>query len=218
MSRFIRSTATALVLGSLTLMAAGCNKSGDDAADGDTAPAAAGEGSEAGEATLKIAGLKDEKAQISYMIGMEMAKSLEPIKDEIDLATLQKAIKTVMDGEKTLLTDEQVKQVGEAFSQRMQAKQIAEMMATAKKNAEAGAAVPGGERQEAGRADHRIGPAVPGGDRRHRPEAQAPRTWCACTTRAPCWTAPRSTAPTSAASRRSSRCRRSCPAGRKASR
>lgn len=140
MSRFIRSTATALVLGSLTLMAAGCNKTGDDAADGDATPAAAGEGSEAGESTLKIAGLKDEKAQISYMIGMEMAKSLEPIKDEIDLATLQKAIKTVMDGEKTLLTDEQVKQVGEAFSQRMQAKQIAEMMATAKKNAEAGAA------------------------------------------------------------------------------
>ncbi|OHE85457.1 MAG: hypothetical protein A2579_01830 [Lysobacterales bacterium RIFOXYD1_FULL_69_11] len=74
------------------------------------------------------------------MIGMEMAKSLEPVKDEVDLDTLTKAMKTVVAGEKPLMTEEQAKQVGETFGQKMQAKQIADMMAKAKKNAEAGAA------------------------------------------------------------------------------
>ena len=62
------------------------------------------------------------------------------MKDEVDLATLTKAMKTVIAGEKPLMTEEQAKQVGETFGQKMQAKQIADMMAKAKKNAEAGAA------------------------------------------------------------------------------
>ena len=41
------------------------------------------------------------------MIGMAMAKQLEPIKDEIDVDTIAKAIKASLAGEKLLLTDEQ---------------------------------------------------------------------------------------------------------------
>ena len=139
MSRFVRSTATALVLGSLTLLAAGCKPEGETASTAEAAKT--GEEADAAEgAALEIAGLEGEKAQVSYMIGMEMAKSLEPVKDEVDLDTLTKAMKTVIAGEKPLLTEEQAKQVGETFGQKMQAKQIADMMAKAKKNAEAGAA------------------------------------------------------------------------------
>ena len=139
MSRFVRSTATALVLGSLTLLAAGCKPEGETASTAEAAKT--GEEADAAEgAALEIAGLEGEKAQVSYMIGMEMAKSLEPVKDEVDLDTLTKAMKTVIAGEKPLMTEEQAKQVGETFGQKMQAKQIADMMAKAKKNAEAGAA------------------------------------------------------------------------------
>ena len=139
MSRFVRSTATALFLGSLTLLAAGCKPEGDAASTVETAKT--GEEADAAEgAALEITGLESEKAQVSYMIGMEMAKSLEPVKDEVDLDTLTKAMKTVIAGEKPLMTEEQAKQVGETFGQKMQAKQIADMMAKAKKNAEAGAA------------------------------------------------------------------------------
>ena len=139
MSRFVRSTSTALVLGSLTLLAAGCKPEGETASTAEAAKT--GEEADAAEGSaLEIAGLEGEKAQVSYMIGMEMAKSLEPVKDEVDLDTLTKAMKTVIAGEKPLLTEEQAKQVGETFGQKMQAKQIADMMAKAKKNAEAGAA------------------------------------------------------------------------------
>ena len=139
MSRFVRSTSTALVLGSLTLLAAGCKPEGETASTAEAAKT--GEEADAAEGSaLEIAGLEGEKAQVSYMIGMEMAKSLEPVKDEVDLDTLTKAMKTVIAGEKPLMTEEQAKQVGETFGQKMQAKQIADMMAKAKKNAEAGAA------------------------------------------------------------------------------
>ena len=139
MSRFVRSTATALVLGSLTLLAAGCKPEGETASTAEAAKT--GEEADAAEGSaLEIAGLEGEKAQVSYMIGMEMAKSLEPVKGEVDLDTLTKAMKTVIAGEKPLMTEEQAKQVGETFGQKMQAKQIADMMAKAKKNAEAGAA------------------------------------------------------------------------------
>lgn len=81
-----------------------------------------------------VPGLPTEKDRVSYMIGMDLAKSLEPVKDEIDLDTLQRALKASLAGEKLLLTDEQAQQVRETFAQEMQAQQIAKMMAQAKEN------------------------------------------------------------------------------------
>lgn len=88
----------------------------------------------------KSTGLKTEKEQASYMIGMDMGKSLKPIKDEIDLETIMKAARTVMDDGKPLMTEEQAQQVGQAFGARIQAKKQAEMEAAAKKNAADGEA------------------------------------------------------------------------------
>lgn len=113
-------------------LAAGCNKPAgkDDAAK----PAA---GNKEG-ATLAIPGLATEKEQVSYMVGMALAKQLEPMKEEIDVDTISKAIKTSLSGGKLLMTEEQAQKVGESFGQKMQAKQIAKMMADAKANLEAG--------------------------------------------------------------------------------
>ena len=88
----------------------------------------------------KSSGLKTEKEQASYMIGMTIGKSLEPIKDEINLDTVTKAVKTAMAGEKALLTDEQLQVVAQSFDQRLQAKKAAEQMEAGKKNAADGKA------------------------------------------------------------------------------
>lgn len=114
---------------SCALVLAACNPSEKGAA-----------GTEAGadaavkpDAADKIPGLATEKEQVSYTIGMEMGKSLKPIKDEIDLATLKRALEDVINDKKLLMNDEQVAKVMQTFSAKMQAKQQEEM---AKKQAE----------------------------------------------------------------------------------
>ncbi|KIQ95931.1 FKBP-type peptidyl-prolyl cis-trans isomerase [Lysobacter sp. A03] len=78
---------------------------------------------------LKIKGLATEKEQVSYMIGLDLAKALEQVKDEVDVDTLAKAIKTELDGGESLMTDEQAAQVAEAFGQKLQAKRAADAAA-----------------------------------------------------------------------------------------
>jgi len=137
MTSRLRSGATALALVSLTLFVAACNKPGektDAAAKPDDKSAEAGKT----EGTQAIPGLATEKEQVSYMVGMAMARQLEPMKDELDLETLTKAIKTSFAGGKMLMDDKQAAAISEAFGQKMQAKQIADMLAKAKKNQEDG--------------------------------------------------------------------------------
>lgn len=91
--------------------------------------------------------LSTEKEKISYMIGMDIGRSLKPMKDDVDLPTLKRAIEDVMADKKPLLDDQQLAAVMATFSQKMQAKkqeqmakQQAEMKEQGKKNADAGAA------------------------------------------------------------------------------
>jgi FKBP-type peptidyl-prolyl cis-trans isomerase len=128
MKSFLRIPLTVLALASLTLLAAGC-KPAEKAAD---KPAASAEAK--GDTAVTIAGLPTEKDQVSYMIGMDLGKSFEPFKDEIDVDRVAKTIKAMMAGEKPLMDEKQAAAVREAFGQKMQAKQIAKMMAEAKKN------------------------------------------------------------------------------------
>ena len=128
MNRFPR-LALAAAIASLVALSAGCNQqAGDKAAD---APAKAAADAKDPNA---IPGLATEKERVSYMVGLDLAKSLEPVKDEIDLNTMNKALKAGLAGEKPLMTEEQAQQVREAFTQKMQAQQIAKMMAEAKEN------------------------------------------------------------------------------------
>ncbi len=128
----MRSTLAITTLAAAIALA-GCNKATDKPA----AKADAGK-TEATADAKKIAGLPTEKDQISYMVGMDMAKLLEPAKTEVDIDTTIKAMRDVLDGKKVLLTEEQANQIRETFAEKMQAKRIAEAMADSRKNAEEG--------------------------------------------------------------------------------
>lgn len=128
--------ATVLAIASVLALAAcdkGAQKPADAAAEA-AKPADAADPKAAG----KYPGLPTEKEQISYTIGMAMGKQLGEIKDEVNLDTVVKAMRAQLAGEKLLLTEDQGKAIFEAFDQKMQAKQIAKMMADAKANQENG--------------------------------------------------------------------------------
>lgn len=133
MTAFPRNTlarnTTACMIALSALLAAGC-KPGDKPAADPAAKATAGKP----ETASKYPGLATEKEQASYMVGMAMAKQLEPMKDEIDFDTMAKAVKASLAGEKLLLTEQQASEIGAAFGQKMQAKEIAKSMADSKKN------------------------------------------------------------------------------------
>jgi FKBP-type peptidyl-prolyl cis-trans isomerase FkpA len=132
MKPFLRTPLILVAAASLTVLAAGC-KPAQKAAD---KPAVTDKTASA----KAIPGLPTEKEQVSYMIGMAMAKQLEATKDDIDVDVIAKAIKTSLAGQKLLLTDEQASQIAQDFAQKMQAKQIAKMMADARTNLAAGEA------------------------------------------------------------------------------
>ena len=126
MTYFPRHVA-ALTAVSLGLLVAGCNKPADKPTDTKADATAAA-------AATAIPGLATEKEQVSYMIGLDLAKSLTPIKDDVDLDTLNKALRAALAGQKTLMDDAQAQQVREAFGKKVQAKQVADMAAKAQKN------------------------------------------------------------------------------------
>jgi FKBP-type peptidyl-prolyl cis-trans isomerase FkpA len=126
--------AIAMAVSVLTLAVAACKPIDKDAKAGDTKSDTAADKASGN----KIEGLATEKQQISYVIGMDIGKNIKPIKDEVDMATLNKAIEDVLADRKLLVNDEQMGQVMQAFATKMQAKQKAEMEAKGKENMEAG--------------------------------------------------------------------------------
>ena len=107
--------------------------------DKDTGKPVDGSGEDkAAPAVAAKGGLKTEKEQVSYVIGMQIGESLKSAKDEVDMETLVKSMKSTMDGKEPLLTQEEAMQVMQAFSTRMQAKQVAEFEAQKTTNAAEG--------------------------------------------------------------------------------
>src|SRR3546814_4456162 len=74
----IRFATASLLAASLAFGLAACKPIDNDAKKEDKADAAAG-----GNDIAKSTGLKTEKEQASYMVGLSVGKSLEPIKDEV---------------------------------------------------------------------------------------------------------------------------------------
>jgi FKBP-type peptidyl-prolyl cis-trans isomerase FkpA len=83
-------------------------------------------------------GLTTERQKNSYMVGMDVAKSLEPFKDELDLNVMVSAIQAVFAKKPTALTEAQADQLRAAFSQKLQARMSAQAAADGQKNLEAG--------------------------------------------------------------------------------
>lgn len=123
------------LLAATLAVANGCDKTATSAKDAkaDAKPADA-KGADANA----IPGLKDEKERVSYMIGLQMGQSLKEIKDEVDLPTIQKAMRTVVEGGKPLMNEQQAMEVRQAFMQKMQLKMMQQQMEAAGKNAKAG--------------------------------------------------------------------------------
>ena len=67
-----------------------------------------------------VEGLRSDNEKISYMIGLQMANSLQQVKDYVDVPTLTRAIQAGLSGEGRLMTDAQAQQVGMAFGQFLQ--------------------------------------------------------------------------------------------------
>lgn len=65
--------------------------------------------------------LKDEKDKISYGYGMEIGKNLKRQGIEINPDLLAQGLKATLSGDKTLLTEDEVRQTMMAFQQKMQA-------------------------------------------------------------------------------------------------
>ena len=135
MKPVVRATAVAVA----TLLAlAACDKTAQKPAEDAAKSAEAGKDAAAADGKATYPGLPTEKEQISYTIGMAMGKQLAEIKDEVNLDTVVKAMRSQIAEEKLLLTEDQAKTIFEAFGQKMQAKQIAKMMADAKNNLDNG--------------------------------------------------------------------------------
>jgi FKBP-type peptidyl-prolyl cis-trans isomerase FkpA len=101
--------------------------------------AAAGDKPAAAPAGGSIAGMT-EKQSNSYMIGMDVAKSLEAIKDEIDVTSMTQAMQAVFNGKPTKLTPAQAEQIRASFSQKMQTKMAAKAAEAGEKNLREGQA------------------------------------------------------------------------------
>lgn len=141
----IHFSRTALLAASMALVLVACQS--DDKA---TPKTDAADSSTAQGQPLKIKGLATEKEQVSYMIGLDLAKALEQVKGEVDVDTLAKAIKTELDGGESLMTDEQAAQVAEAFGQKLQAKRAAEAAAIGDANKAEGEAFLAGNAKKPG--------------------------------------------------------------------
>ncbi|HEU0152941.1 MAG TPA: FKBP-type peptidyl-prolyl cis-trans isomerase [Arenimonas sp.] len=127
--------AAPLVLASLVLSLSACKKPEADEA---TAPAAVA-AEEAPAVVAGIEGQETEKKQVSYMIGLDMAKSLSPIKDSLDIEVMTEAMIAHFNGAEPKLTDEQMIEVQQAFTTKMQEQAAAKAAAAAVENLAKGA-------------------------------------------------------------------------------
>jgi len=82
---------------------------------------------------------QDEKVRAGTMIGMDIAKSLEPFKDEIDQEAMITALKAPLAGKPTKLTQEEADQLRAEFGIKMQAKMQKKAEEQAQKNITEGA-------------------------------------------------------------------------------
>jgi len=108
-----RIVAVALVAG----LAAACNK--QESASGDTE-------------------LTTDPQKFGYAIGVDIGKSLTPVKDEVDVNALIAGLQETMAGKEARLTDEVREQVKADVTRKLQQKQMEERVAKSKTAKEAG--------------------------------------------------------------------------------
>jgi len=87
-----------------------------------------------------IAKLENERARASYMVGLDLAKQIAPIEDEVDIDTVVQALRTAHAGDKPLLDETQATEVRKGFTQHLREKHEAGQKTLAEKNQREGEA------------------------------------------------------------------------------
>jgi FKBP-type peptidyl-prolyl cis-trans isomerase FkpA len=120
----------AIVAGLLAL--AGCSSSNaPDTANNDKPASKDAAASTAG-------GFANEKEKYSYMVGLDISRSLGSIKDEIDVSVVEKALDDGLSGKTTRMTQEEALKVRQEFMQKLQAKQASKSKEESEKNQKEG--------------------------------------------------------------------------------
>lgn len=78
--------------------------------------------------------LESDKDKVSYMIGMDVARSLTPYRDEVNPAIVAEALSDILSGRTPRMTDEEAEAIRQAFIARIQSQQQQEAQAAASKN------------------------------------------------------------------------------------
>jgi len=140
MTKFLRKTLTAAaVAAALAAGSAGAadTKPAAHAATAHAAPAAAAAPA-ADKAAIDAKFKGDKKAEYSYMVGMDVARGLAQVKDEIDVNIVISALQASLKGEKTTLTEPESMQVRQEFMEKLRSKQAAKSKEEAEKNQKEG--------------------------------------------------------------------------------
>jgi FKBP-type peptidyl-prolyl cis-trans isomerase FkpA len=116
-----RNATLSLALFAILFAAAGCAR--DAQGDGDP-----------GTRAVAAPALDTDRARISYMVGLDMAKTLAPVKDEVDLEVAIAAIRAVHGGHKPALDEAQANAVREQFGEILRKQQELAMRELARKN------------------------------------------------------------------------------------
>ena len=66
--------------------------------------------------------LDTERAKVSYMIGLDVGRSIQPVGPDLDLAAFERAIRNTIDGGKPLLSESETRATAQALMQRIGAR------------------------------------------------------------------------------------------------
>src|ERR1700761_7516813 len=132
MSNFVRKTVTARAIAMPVGGIAAAAEQAPPAHPAMAAPGAAAQKPDTAAIDAKFKG--DKKAEYSYMVGMDVARGLTQIKDEIDMNVMIQALQASVKGGPTTMTEAEAMTVRQEFVQKLQAKQMAKNKEEAEKN------------------------------------------------------------------------------------
>ncbi len=66
--------------------------------------------------------LTSDRDKVSYMVGMDVGKSIAPAAPDLDIAAFQRAVRNAFDGGKPLIAEDQVQPLAQALMQRIAAR------------------------------------------------------------------------------------------------
>ncbi|QWF17447.1 FKBP-type peptidyl-prolyl cis-trans isomerase [Lysobacter capsici] len=84
--------------------------------------------------------MDSDKAKVSYIVGRDFARSIEPVRGELDTEVVLRAIRDAQAGRPSLFDEAQSKRIREGFSEHLRSKHDADTKALAARNRQTGEA------------------------------------------------------------------------------